>query len=859
MITHHQPDQRRRGTLLSALALSLVLALLGACGGSDGGDGGPTPPDPDSQDQNDNNDGDNNDGDDEPDPPSFDVEQSFAPTTEEINGFDDGEPRPLAAVYDHEIDVATHFVANELVVVTNDEQALNELVDELEAEQLASFDPSTIGVDEAPTEYLLRVDPSGTDTDRLPSLLDELDEEAEGEFSAGSDGALQLLTLAAEQRTEGYRVSPNWVGQRSTFTDGTSLESPDGTDDADWSQNVFDWPAFGRDTTQNIDVVTAWQMLERTVDADSGSDITLTPGSIKIGILDGGFSPDDDFIPNGFLLPFWTAVNPLGFDPIETENLSTCTGGNPCPWHGTKVASAALAVPDNEYGSAGPAGPIADPLLLTTQVDRFSTLLSFEEAVYREADILNMSYSMWGPRFWAKSVNLRGDFDAYTQSLRDQGILLFASMPNNGRDYGSPPVRTFHIAPCYNAGVICVNGIAWDSTMRDDRSSWGRGIDISAPFTLWVGPTPGTPEVHGASGNSYASPFTAGVAALIMHANPELSADEVEAILLDTAHESPDPQIPRYVNAAGAVREALVQSGYEPISIDILNPSEGDTIERGTGINLVSDALDLDDGVPTVEWRRGESELLGEGETVSLGPDAFPSAGDYTLTATATGSNGSASDTVNITVTEPAPSMEITTPADGASFTRDESVALSGTSFSTAEADSLPDEDVGWFLGSADLPFATGHSATLDASTLSLGMHEIRFQGAIDGATGQDEISIEVVEPTPDPFPSVEITSPDNGASMTADQQDSSGDWYIEVTLEGDVSDNEPLATEDIVWTTSIDGGPTQTLGTGATVNDARLDAPECFGNEHEITLTATDSEGQTRSYSITVTVSILC
>src|SRR6185295_14282437 len=61
-----------------------------------------------------------------------------------------------------------------------------------------------------------------------------------------------------------------------------------------------------------------------------------------------------------------------------------------------------------------------------------------------------------------------------------------------------------------------------------------------------------------------AAPFVAGVAALVMAANPALSGAEVEQILVATAHPSPDSTVRRYVNAFGAVNQAL---GGSPVCL----------------------------------------------------------------------------------------------------------------------------------------------------------------------------------------------------------------------------------------------------------------------------------------------------
>ena len=86
-----------------------------------------------------------------------------------------------------------------------------------------------------------------------------------------------------------------------------------------------------------------------------------------------GFEPDAD-MPAGFL-----AISNVPFvAPTGTENLLSC--GGPCPWHGTNVASAAFAVPGNGFGSAGPAGPVADPLLIFTSYDFFTSIAALLEA-----------------------------------------------------------------------------------------------------------------------------------------------------------------------------------------------------------------------------------------------------------------------------------------------------------------------------------------------------------------------------------------------------------------------------------------------------------------------------------------------
>jgi hypothetical protein len=89
-------------------------------------------------------------------------------------------------------------------------------------------------------------------------------------------------------------------------------------------------------------------------------------------------------------------------------------------------------------------------------------------------------------------------------------------------------------------------------------SNWGpEDVDLFGPGNLWVGADPADPEPHPFRATSAATPFVAGVGALVMAANPDLLGPAVEDILIQSANSSPDPTVRRYVNANAAVLTAL--------------------------------------------------------------------------------------------------------------------------------------------------------------------------------------------------------------------------------------------------------------------------------------------------------------
>ncbi len=96
-------------------------------------------------------------------------------------------------------------------------------------------------------------------------------------------------------------------------------------------------------------------------------------------------------------------------------------------------------------------------------------------------------------------------------------------------------------------------------------------------------------------------------------------------------------------------------------------------------------------------------------------------------------------------------------------------------------------------------------------------------------------------EPTPNQPPTVTIVSPQDGATLQAG---------VQITLEGTAQDEEDgeITGAALVWTSSVDG----TLGTGGTLQVT------LSTGDHEITLTATDSDGATGSASVQVTVEVV-
>jgi len=230
-------------------------------------------------------------------------------------------------------------------------------------------------------------------------------------------------------------------------------------------------------------------------------------------------------------------------------------------------------------------------------VEMIGYLNALAAAAGAGARVVNMSFGGEVPAVFAP---LFGEItNGVTRSLRSRGILLFAAAPNNGSLDVDAMDSALGITwesvwamPCENDGVICVGGMGENTTRRDSGSSFTSrfganptGIDIFGPFTTWVSEdtrdalVAGTTNAKKVSGNSFATPTVAGIAALILAANPGLPADEVERILLETGQRSLSPSdVPLRPDARAAVCRAL--GGCVPV----LTPS-GDTARFRVTIN----------------------------------------------------------------------------------------------------------------------------------------------------------------------------------------------------------------------------------------------------------------------------------
>jgi len=210
--------------------------------------------------------------------------------------------------------------------------------------------------------------------------------------------------------------------------------------------------------------------------------------------------------------------------------------------------------------------------------------------------------------------------------------------------------------------------------------------------------------------------------------------------------------------------------------------------------------------------------------------------------------------------------VEIVEPSatTGLSFCKDEAVTFraSASDFDTPPSRTLPDSAFSWRVGSS-AAFATGAtvSRTFDVGTYTV---TVRASDA-DGGSHEDAVTISV-GPCTDTAPSVSITSPATDTSTSDNAfaydgfDDAKGMWYKDITFVGTASDAEDgtLTGSSLVWTTNQTTLQVARLGTGTNLT-TRIYSNECFGTWHEITLTVTDSDGNSRTAIRRIFIWTLC
>lgn len=488
-----------------------------------------------------------------------------------------GGPDLPVAAYADEKGVVTDFVANEVIISPRSEEELNLFLAEnggtVVGDDSVPQPPPELGITmppeyAVPTEYTVRVTLfPDTTTFQSDSWLRGV----RGFYRFSSEEAVKLMALATQASLSGMKVMPNWVYYGDDMLHETrEMPLADGTNAnpmGNRAVNGFIDPYLYNSNRSTI--YKAWQFM-----AAAGFD---QGQSVNLAILDGGFWLDGEGHPQQGSTDIGTDLpgTPVQYDFVGDDyvadgpNALSCTGGNPCPWHGNGSASVAAGFVDNMAADAGSGGQVARPFLFKT-----STASTIRRAVRTlipwGAQVANMSYGGECNEDcieWCEENNYYLRF----QEAINAGIVLVASAGNDGID-----VDANRVEPCVIPGVICVGALESYINTAKGYSNYGASVDIWAPTDISAMPNGDHPdELISFGGTSASSPLVAGVAAMMKAINPALNSNDVAAMLHSSAWkigvaESSDPKVQPagYLDAYTAVLKAadwkIFDDIYEP-------------------------------------------------------------------------------------------------------------------------------------------------------------------------------------------------------------------------------------------------------------------------------------------------------
>jgi len=128
-----------------------------------------------------------------------------------------------------------------------------------------------------------------------------------------------------------------------------------------------------------------------------------------------------------------------------------------------------------------------------------------------------------------------------------------------------------------------------------------------------------------------------------------------------------------------------------------------------------------------------------------------------------------------------------------------------------------------------------------------------------DKDTTPDDTGTKKPSDTP-PVASIDAPTGDDISEIYDGRDDKLDLWYVDVTLEGSAADAEDgaLTGASLEWTTDRGDIQDAQLGTGTDLT-VRLYSDDCFGVIHEITLSATDSDGNTSTDTVEIFIYTVC
>ena len=244
-----------------------------------------------------------------------------------------------------------------------------------------------------------------------------------------------------------------------------------------------------------------YQYHHKNIEVEKAWDKTMGSSNVIVAVLDSGFDLNHQDLKNQIVSPYSTVSTGMSVDDHGTHVAGIIAGQNDNNLFGSGVAPDTSIMPVDVF--------------VGEQAYSSDVIEGIYYAVGAGADIINMSLG---------SYNYSTAYNNAVQYAYQSGVVVIAASGNDGISQS--------MYPASYENVISVGSTdSYDALSY--FSNYGYNIDIVAPGSGIYSTLPYN-NFGGMSGTSMATPVVAGVAALVLANEPDMTNDEVVNRLLST-------------------------------------------------------------------------------------------------------------------------------------------------------------------------------------------------------------------------------------------------------------------------------------------------------------------------------------